>query len=207
MAVPEFDQFVEYVTEGEGGEPLVHFVLPHQLSLDTPLVLQALQEGYAHAASLGRTLTLGPEGVAELKSAALEVYHQDVVDHEVVGGNPAQIVDRLIEVWSYPEVHLGAAVIAGETWFFEGNLHTAILTHAIHDPAWLPGRPGAAALWKRFYEDAAPPWEQPLGAHDAYKKGAKVTHKGFVWESAINANVWEPGAPGTEALWQQVGPV
>lgn len=197
MAVPEFDQVVEYVTMG----PVVHFVLPHQLSLDTLLVLEALREGYEHAAQLGRVLTMAPEEVAALKGAASEVYHQDVVDHEVVSANPAEIVERLIEVRSYPEAHRGAVIReAGEVWFFEGNLYKSITPHTIHDPAWLPGRIGSETLWKRFYEEAAPPWVPPTGAHDAYAKGDRVTFEGNIWESTIDANVWAPGVFG----WVQV---
>lgn len=197
MAVPEFDQVVEYVTMG----PVVHFVLPHQLSLDTLLVLEALREGYEHAAQLGRTLTMAPEEVAALKGAASEVYHQDVVDHEVVSANPAEIVERLIEVRSYPEAHRGAVIReAGEVWFFESNLYKSITPHTIHDPAWLPGRIGSETLWKRFYEEAAPPWVAATGAHDAYAKGDRVTFEGNIWESTIDANVWAPGVFG----WVQV---
>ena len=45
-----------------------------------------------------------------------------------------------------------------------------------------------------------PEWSQPLGAHDAYSKGAKVSHNGKHWISDLDANVWEPGQYGwTEA--------
>lgn len=47
------------------------------------------------------------------------------------------------------------------------------------------------------------PWTQPLGAHDAYPRGAVVAHKGRVWESRNPANVWEPGGTGVPAgLWK-----
>lgn len=39
-------------------------------------------------------------------------------------------------------------------------------------------------------------WRQPAGAHDAYPKGFSVTHNNKVWESLVNANVWEPGVSG-----------
>lgn len=42
----------------------------------------------------------------------------------------------------------------------------------------------------------AAPWKQPEGAHDAYKKGAEVSHKGSVWTSDVDNNVWEPGVYG-----------
>lgn len=49
-----------------------------------------------------------------------------------------------------------------------------------------------------------PDWVQPTGAHDAYQKGDKVTHVEKHWESLIDANVWEPGAVGTESLWTEI---
>ena len=45
-----------------------------------------------------------------------------------------------------------------------------------------------------------PAWSQPIGAHDAYEKGAKCSHNGKHWVSDVDNNVWEPGAYGwTEA--------
>ena len=46
------------------------------------------------------------------------------------------------------------------------------------------------------------PWVQPLGAHDAYAKDAKVTHKGRIWTSTAANNTWEPGVYG----WVDIGP-
>ena len=55
------------------------------------------------------------------------------------------------------------------------------------------------------------PWVQPTGSHDAYEKGAKVSHlkneegNDRHWVSTFDGlNVWEPGAVGTEALWEEV---
>lgn len=39
-------------------------------------------------------------------------------------------------------------------------------------------------------------WKQPTGAHDAYNKGDKVKHGGYVWTSDIDGNIWEPGVHG-----------
>ena len=47
-----------------------------------------------------------------------------------------------------------------------------------------------------------PGWEQPLSTN-GYKKGDKVKHKGKVWESLVDNNVWEPGAVGTESTWKE----
>lgn len=47
-------------------------------------------------------------------------------------------------------------------------------------------------------------WAQP-GSTNPYQTGDRVTHNGKMWESLIDGNVWEPGAQGSEALWQKVG--
>lgn len=39
-------------------------------------------------------------------------------------------------------------------------------------------------------------WIQPTGGHDSYKKGNTVSHKGKVWTSSADGNVWEPGVYG-----------
>jgi len=43
-------------------------------------------------------------------------------------------------------------------------------------------------------------WVQPTGAHNAFPKGATVTHNGKDWESLTPANVWPPGVTG----WREV---
>lgn len=62
--------------------------------------------------------------------------------------------------------------------------------------------PSTPAMWAVTSnpEEEWPEWGQPLGAHDAYAKGAKVTHNGKHWQSAVDANVWEPGVYG----WTEV---
>lgn len=46
------------------------------------------------------------------------------------------------------------------------------------------------------------PWD---GISDKYQPGAVVSHNDQVWESIYSGqNVWEPGAPGTEAMWKLV---
>jgi hypothetical protein len=45
-----------------------------------------------------------------------------------------------------------------------------------------------------------PEWRQPVGATDAYTKGAKVSHKDKHWISDVDGNVWEPSVYG----WDEV---
>jgi hypothetical protein len=43
-----------------------------------------------------------------------------------------------------------------------------------------------------------PEWKQPAGAHNAYPRGAKVSHNGKHWINTIDSNVYEPGVYGWE---------
>lgn len=52
-----------------------------------------------------------------------------------------------------------------------------------------------AKVWNAGAEEW-PEWIQPTGAHDAYTKNAKVSHKSKKWVSTTDANVWEPGVSG-----------
>ena len=54
------------------------------------------------------------------------------------------------------------------------------------------------ALWSEISDPSVewPEWKQPQGAHDAYEKGAKVSHNNKHWISEIDANVYEPGVYG-----------
>lgn len=67
-------------------------------------------------------------------------------------------------------------------------------------PDWAPGI--APSLWTWVSDPGVeyPDWVQPVGAHDAYSKGAKVTHNGKKWVSDADGNVWEPGQYGWTEL-------
>lgn len=45
-----------------------------------------------------------------------------------------------------------------------------------------------------------PAWSQPIGAHDAYNTGDKVSHNAKRYMSTVDGNVWEPGVYG----WDEV---
>ena len=50
-----------------------------------------------------------------------------------------------------------------------------------------------------------PAWEPWDGVSDRYQHGAQVAHNGYHWRSIFaGQNVWEPGAAGTETLWEKV---
>ena len=58
------------------------------------------------------------------------------------------------------------------------------------------------SMWTRIGNPAEefPQWVQPIGAHDAYMRGDKVTHNGRRWVSDVDNNVWMPGVFG----WREV---
>lgn len=58
------------------------------------------------------------------------------------------------------------------------------------------------SLWVEVGDPSVeyPDWSQPVGSHDAYDQGAKVTHNGKKWVSDVNDNVGEPGVNG----WTEV---
>lgn len=107
-----------------------------------------------------------------------------------------------------------AGVESGQDWVQPTGAHDSypvdwIVAHEgktwvslVNGNAWEPGKSG----WREVVEEseAPPDWVQPTGGHDAYPKGAQVTHNEQVWESLIDANVWEPGTEGTESLWRAV---
>lgn len=51
--------------------------------------------------------------------------------------------------------------------------------------------------------EVIPEWEQP-GSTNPYMIGDKVRHIGFIWESLIDNNVWEPG-DSVPTLWKKIG--
>jgi len=56
----------------------------------------------------------------------------------------------------------------------------------------------AASLWAVAGDPTVefPEWSQPIGAHDAYAAGDKVSHNDLHWISDVDGNVWEPGVYG-----------
>lgn len=78
---------------------------------------------------------------------------------------------------------------------YEGYLWKCLQSHT-SQISWNPK--DANSLWVRIDDPAEewPEWRQPEGAHDAYAKGAKVTHNKKHWTSDVDNNVWEPGVYG-----------
>lgn len=93
----------------------------------------------------------------------------------------------------------GVAYAVGNLRQYEGSLYRCIQAHTAQSD-WTPDV--AVSLWVKTSDPAEewPPWSRPLGAHDAYDLGAKVTHNGKHWLNTFPANSYEPGVHG----WQEV---
>ena len=101
---------------------------------------------------------------------------------------------ELFAEWSYP-----VAYKEGQIRRYGGKLYRCVKDHTSQED-WTPE--AAASLWTVTADPAEewPAWSQPIGAHDAYSAGAKVSHKDKLWISDTDGNVWEPGVYGwTEA--------
>lgn len=83
---------------------------------------------------------------------------------------------------------------------YNGKLYQCVQAHT-SQADWTPE--AYQAGWKNFADPTEewPEWSQPIGAHDAYGKGDKVSHNGQHYTSDVDANVWEPGVYG----WTEAG--
>ena len=105
---------------------------------------------------------------------------------------------ELFAEWAYP-----VAYTVGQLRRHNGKLYKCVQAHT-SQADWTPDT--AVSLWSVAADPAEewPAWSQPVGAHDAYAAGAKVSHNGKHWTSDVDNNVWEPGTAGTENLWIEV---
>ena len=61
-----------------------------------------------------------------------------------------------------------------------------------------------ASQWKLVGDpgEEYPEWSQPLGAHDAYQVGDKVTYNGKKWVCKVGNNIYAPGVVAGQ--WEEV---
>ena len=114
-----------------------------------------------------------------------------------------QIFTSLYPLW-LPDLQLNV----GDKVVYEGNVYEVIQEH-VSQLEWLPNL--VPALYKIFYQRVAededgdeveviPEWVQPLGSHDAYNMGDKVSYDGKFYESTSDGNIWTPGVHGWEEI-------
>jgi hypothetical protein len=78
---------------------------------------------------------------------------------------------------------------------WEGVLYRCVQSHAGQEN-WTPDQ--TPAMWVKIGDprEEWPAWSRPIGAHDAYGLGAKVSHATKHWISEVEENVWQPGVYG-----------
>lgn len=171
-------------------------VMPYTVNAEAPEAVIAAIEADARFAVV-RKQDDDAAPVVETDAATLKArlaamgYHADVLALAV--DEPGDTIAALIEAQRRPPHEVGKAVAVGDVVQYQGNLYRCVQAHTTQAD-WRPNV--TPALWVRFHEveDGPQPWVQPVGAHDAYNAGDKVTYKGNVYESLINANVWSPEA-------------
>lgn len=141
-----------------------------------------------HYRYIDRTKTL--ESTKEATEIAFVVMAENGNIDEVTAGEHKEM---------FADWQAGVAYTVGQYRNYGGKLYRCVQAHTSQE-GWEPDK--AASLWSTAADPAEewPAWSQPLGAHDAYEEGAKVSHNGKHWVSDVSANVWEPGVYG----WTEV---
>ena len=106
--------------------------------------------------------------------------------------------DALQAVELFPQWVIKHSYIVGERLQYNGVLYRVVQAHT-SQADWTPDI--TPALFVVVSLDEWPEFVQPTGAHDAYKKGDKVTFEGKHYISLIDGNVYSPTA--YPAGWQE----
>ena len=99
--------------------------------------------------------------------------------------------DALQAVELFPQWVTGRAYAVDERLQYKNVLYHVVQAHT-SQADWTPDI--TPALFVVVSLDEWPEFVQPTGAHDAYKKGDKVTFNGKHYISLIDANVYSPAA-------------
>lgn len=108
--------------------------------------------------------------------------------------------EKMLEIPSvFPSYVVGKAYKAKEIFRYGQNtvgdpqLYQVLQDHT-SAAEWAPD--AATSLYKKIgvTDEGYPAWVQPLGASDAYSAGDIVSHKGVLYQSTIDGNVWAPDA-------------
>lgn len=89
----------------------------------------------------------------------------------------------------------GLNVSTGDLLQWQGEIVEVVQAHTTQSD-WTPDLTPALFMLHRDPAGPPQPWVQPLGSHDAYQVGERVTHNDSIWENTVDNNVWEPGIFG-----------
>lgn len=104
--------------------------------------------------------------------------------------------EKALFVELFDEWEEGQSLVVGEKVSFNDEVYEVIQAHTTQKD-WKPK--DTPALFNKVYQkktsegdEVIPPFVQPIGEHDAYGKGDKVTFQDGVYESIIDGNTWSP---------------
>jgi hypothetical protein len=127
--------------------------------------------------------------IVESIQRASALYVQDIIEDETTTEEDLTTVAEIVPTWTAWKRYLADDIVSRS-----GKFYQAIVTHT-SQPTWFPEV--SYSIWKQVHlGDTVPAWSQPLGAHDAYPAGFRVTHNSITWVSNVDGNVWEPGVSG-----------
>ena len=147
----------------------------------------------------GEEVTLGkgrrPEEFKEvIKELSLEEKIDKLEEIAVNKLSDGELLERVNLFDSFEDIKDGEELEKDKVVRYKEKLYKVLTLHK-KQADWTPDV--AVSL---FVNISAPAvidnWKQPLGAHDAYKKGDKVLYSGKVWINTIDNNVYQPGVYG-----------
>lgn len=136
------------------------------------------------------------EAVKQAEANLEYLKNKEVLD--ALDDESALLVSALYPKWK-ADIYLKAGTRVQD----EEVLYKVLTAHRTQED-WKP-KDSPSLFAKVLVEDpeAVSVWEQPESTN-GYSKGNKVSHNGVTYESLVGNNVWEPGAVGTESVWQKV---
>lgn len=111
------------------------------------------------------------------------------IDDTTAAENASQFAE-----WAYP-----VAYKVGAIRLHAGRLYRCVQAHTSQEN-WTPD--AAASLWAEIADPSEewPKWAQPIGAHDAYSAGAKVSHSERNGRPISTITYGSPGFTGGRRL-------
>lgn len=116
--------------------------------------------------------------------------YRKAIDTFAKNQNDETLIDNKVafEFW-----RAGISAVKNKIYRYGDDIYRCVQPHTTQVD-WTPDK--VPALFIKINLEEYSEWVQPTGAHDAYMKGAKVSHNSKHWVSDIDNNIWEPGAYG-----------
>lgn len=133
---------------------------------------------------------------AEERASKIVLKEQIAAKLETLPDDDAEAVIYLFDPWA-----VGVAYKADDVVQYQTAAYKVLQDHT-SQADWTPDT--AASLFTSLRNTgqgggAPDEWVQPLGGHDVYMAGDRVTHNGQTWTSDVDNNSWEPGVYGWTA--------